>query len=167
MKVLYENKEECLKILCSVSELLEECWKQPSFIPMLDKILISMINLKAILDANPQIEYMYRDVLEEEFKHFKKHEIPYINAFTGLVETISFKDARDDDKIAVITHNSQPTQKLMPNNFYVVINEAIGLIYINGEKAFCVKHAVEHSLRFAIQRWHTASENIKTYFEKL
>lgn len=168
MKNLHENKELCISALTAARNLLCECLSYPSLIPHLDKISVSLINIENVLSANPEVNFLYKDILCEEAGYFRNREVSYISSIDGKVKLLPFSTLLDEDTLNTVVYVDESVLGyLPPPDYYILGNEAIGQVYVDGRKAFCIKFAIEHSLRSTAKRWYDGADKLIKIFERI
>lgn len=167
MKNLHGNKNLCLSSLTSARNLFSECLSYDSLVPHVDKIAVALFNLENVLNSNPEVTFRYKDILDEEVAYFRRKEIPYISLVNGEINTIPFEFLNDSDFNAIAFVKEGTSGYLPSAEHYILGNEAIGQIYVEGREAFCVKFAVEHSLRSISKRWYDGCNKLIAIFERM
>lgn len=167
MKNLHGNKKLCISSLTAARNLFYECLSYDSLAPHVDKIAVALFNLENVLNSNPEVTFRYKDILDEEVAYFRRKEIPYISLINGEVNTIPFEFIEDSDFNAIAYVKEGTSGYLPSEEHYILGNEAIGQIYVEGKEAFCVKFAVEHSLRSIVKRWYDGSNKLIEIFERM
>ena len=165
MKNLISSKELCLEPIKTAQQTLYECLSHSSLILDLDEISKALTSIENFFNTNNFITYRYLDVLKLEAAHLKKSEVPYISLFDGKMNVAIFIDLDPKELETVTFVESHESTNLSEIESYVVGNDAIGQIYVNNQKAFCLKIAVEHSLRSTAKRWYEESVRIIDFFK--
>lgn len=166
MNNLHGNKTLCVSSLTASRNLFSECLSHEHLIPHVDKIAVALLNLENVLRANPEVDFRYKDILEEEVSYFKRKEIPYISSFAGEVNTIPF-ELLNASSLCMIAYKDETQRDYLPTTEeYILGNEAIGQIYVNGKEGVCILFAIEHSLRSIVKRWYDGTNKLITIFER-
>ncbi len=147
-----------------------------TFIDYARDITRSLKKIKSILDMNPQFEYEYRDILENELFYLEREFIPYISGLTGELEVLSFDDSekfysfydKEKEYTYSFTDYRIPSERLREWLLEDVKfgNLAIGQAYKvgDGSEVLSPALATEYSLVSTAKRW---AENAKYLSEAL
>jgi hypothetical protein len=83
------------------------------------------------------------------------------------LNTLPFK-ALNDETLNMVGYVGMSIKGYLPSpEHYILGNEAIGQVYIDGQEAFCIKFAIEHSLRSIVKRWYDGAEKLINIFERM
>ena len=164
---LQGNKKLCIAILVASRKLLNECLNSSSLIPNVNDIASALINIENVVVANPEINFYYKDILCEEAGYFRRKEVPFLSMFNGKLLVLPF-DELDENSVNRVGYIDNGEQGTLPSSdHYILGNEAIGQVFIDGRRAFCSKFAIEHSLRSIVNRWCDGCDKLIKRFEEM
>ena len=167
------SNEKAVTTLKDIENRLQRilCYDTLSF--KSEDIASALHDMKKFLDRHPNFDYRYRDVLKNEYAHFRKQKIPYLDGHSGEIRFISFEEAKSMKKVVIFKKSGNNSSfEITPTNSHteksmLLGNQAIGQIFINGEEAFCEAYAIEHSLRSTVTRWYSECHWISENFERM